>query len=423
MSGGMMIAGSWRIQPSVTPDTVKSIIIGSSTLDVELNKISKLRGLEMPEAIAFYSGRIVEFMANQTLLSSSLDSYSSLNLNLDLLYQLGKLSEGSLAIGNSLRRLGNQARHMKRFISLDEEVTIIGLLQIWIECYLISEHQKAGSPSKVFFIDDWSSQASVLRLFTFGGSGEINSKFNTIASLKGLKNNSTMACFVGERLIDCKSSLANIFTEEVRVLFPNYHRAAEIRALYCSRNGKPKEAIEILDPLTQWEFVGSETYGILGGAFKNLWIESQDLTFLDKAHQQYSNGIYKSPDDYYLKINLAATTFWLGNRELAKVVATEVIHLLDKFMSLAEINQEASSNYWVIATLAEANFLCEKYSESLALYTKLHSFDYGKGRWTRVCEQLKLHLDRTKKLEVHHSFYSLIKDSSLGEHNDQSKLP
>ena len=89
MSGEMMIAGSWRIQPSVTPDTVKSIIIGSSTLDVELNKISKLRGLEMPEAIAFYSGRIVEFMANQALLSSSMDSYSSLNLNLDLLYQLG----------------------------------------------------------------------------------------------------------------------------------------------------------------------------------------------------------------------------------------------------------------------------------------------------------------------------------------------
>ena len=401
-----------QIRMNDIPESVKSIPIGSSTLGVELNKISRIIGHQMPEAIAFYAGRIVESTALHALKKSNLEFQSSLDLNLDLLYQWGKLSEGSQAVGNSLRRLGNQARHIKRTIDVAEETTIIGLLQLWIEWYFVNFIQREKLLKDKLFITDWSIQTLPLRLLTIGVSGEINANFITYESTKVLRIDATIACFAGERFIDCNNSLANSFTEQVRLMFPRYHRAAEIRALYCSRNGESEEAVKLLEPLTNWEYVGREAYGILGGAYKNLWMESGNTSFLDNAHQQYMMGARKSPYDYYLLINIAATSFWLGNQELARLMASQVIQILEKFGLSGEKNHQDNLNYWITATLAEANFLSEKYSEAFVLYEKLHTFDKGKGRWARVSKQLQLHLQRSETLKVKEIFYSLTGKSS-----------
>lgn len=316
--------------------------------------------------------------------------------NLNLLYQWGRIHEGALASGHMLRRLGNQARHMDRAIDVSEEPTIIGLLQLWIEWFicLSSPNQKHGVTEKISF-SDWSHLTPLLKMLTLGDPEHFGRELTTDDAIEVLLADASIACYAGERLIDYRIPLADSFTQRAKSQFPKNRRATQIRALYFSRNGAPLEAVRSLQPLTRCPRQDSETFGILGGAYKNLWISNRDTKHLREAYQQYSEGARYFQSDYYLRINVAATALWLGERNEARAQAYEALQILRKFGFTGDRGGVSEkSTYWVVATLAEANFLAENYAIAFSLYEQTHALDTTGGRWERTVEQLRLHLEK-----------------------------
>ena len=62
----------------------------------------------------------------------------------------------------------------------------------------------------------------------------------------------------------------------------------------------------------------------------------------------------------------------------------------------------------MVATLAEANFLAEKYAIAFALYEQACTFDVTGGRWARTIEQLRLHLESLSDPKVTARFAPIL---------------
>lgn len=406
----MSIIHTWLIPINVIAESVLKIPIGASTLALELAKLAKLQGLGMPEAIAFYAGRIVEDLAQQALSKSNLQHGNDLDTNLNLLFQWGRIDEGALASGHMLRRLGNQARHLDRAIEVSEEPTIVGLLQLWLEWYTRNfTNVQKHDPAAVVAFGDWSSLTPLLRLLALGKCERIGEEFTSSDTIDVLLADASIAGFAGERLIDCRNPQADEFTKQAKVRFPNERRITQIRALYFSRNGSTGDAVTLLQHMSKFSRHDSETFGILGGAYKNLWTQTQDPQFLQKAHQQYEKGAREFPADYYLRINVAATSLWLGERHQARAQANEALQILANFGftgNKGDIPKNAT--YWVVATLAEANLLAEKYPKAFSLYEQACALDITGGRWARTATQLRLHLEKLGDMKLSERFSAML---------------
>lgn len=399
----------WSIVLLGASEPIEKNAIGQSSLGEQLTKINQLREMGMPEAIVFYAARIVEDLVRQALIKYNLQHGDALDVNLNLLYQWGKIDEGSLAVGHMLRRLGNEVRHLERGILVGEEPTIVGLLQIWLEWFVnhFSTHSEGSKGPQVFF-PDWSVNVPLLRILTRGNSDEITSKLSSEDAVEVLKSDAAIANFAGERLIDCRSPIADSFTRKVLERFPRSLRTSQIRALYFSRNNNPSQAVYILRPLTKRSRVDSETIGILGGAYKNLWIQTQDADYLKKSHEQYSVGANNFPNDYYLLINVAATALWLGDKHLARGQAYEVVQILSKYGLAGDKQTQIIPSYWAIATLAEAHFLGEQYPKAASLYRQIRLTDTTGGRWARTAEQLRLHIEKLGDPKIQEMFEEIV---------------
>ncbi len=390
-------------------DSALNLPIGFSSLGKELAKIESVAGKEMPEAVAFYAGRIVESLSQRALLQSNLRHGISLEINLNLLSQWGKIDQGTFAIGNMIRRISNQARHMDRAIDTYEEPTIIGLLQLWVEWFLENfSTERKGSIDSGIGAADWSNRTPFIRTLVRGDVKEMELSLAAHKFDQIFQADPTLACFTGERLIDSKSALANDFTKKIKVIFPKSQRVTQIRALYFSRNSNPHQAVYLLKSLTGLTRVDAETFGILGGAYKNIWADSHDHQYLQRSYEQYEKGVHSSPDDYYLRINLAATALWLGDRDTSRAQSNKVLQVLAKFGVAVDDKNQITPSYWALATIAEANFLAEKYAKAVTLYEQLAKLDSSGGRWIRTAQQLKVHLEKLKDDNVRETFAAIL---------------
>jgi hypothetical protein len=152
-------------------------------------------------------------------------------------------------------------------------------------------------------------------------------------------------------------------------------------ATYKSQDPNPEEALKksrdlllLLKPETSND---TETLGMWGSVHKQLWQLTKDGSYLDEAVRAYERGFYIR-NDYYNGINFA---FLLNVRAAnardpaeaiadfiqARRVRQEVVAICERWLTAnpAPKGDEASegafekysqSKYWVLATLAEANF-------------------------------------------------------------------
>jgi len=383
------------INTEVLSSRIKSVKIGDSPLVAELEKITKFRNSEAPEIIAFYAGRIVESMVSSAINSFNLPIVDGkVSTSLDILSKHGKIDEGTLSIAHAIRRYGNQVRHLERSIHPYEEGTIIGMLQLWVEWFddSIFANKSSTTDSST---NNWSDQASLLRNLAYPTNGELDKLIEPIEQREALLKEAALAEFAAERAVDFRSKYADEFTATVISKFPRSIRGRQMRALYYSRNGNPDGAIVILTKLldNQYRSPDRETYGILGGALKNKWIKTGMSDELVKAHRYYLQGANNYPKDYYLRINLAATSLWQGD------IAESRSHANSALQSLAELGFVINTgdpcdgfDYWIVATIAEANLLAGKAKRAAYLYEQARQIDSSGGRWERTLQQLSLHL-------------------------------
>jgi tetratricopeptide (TPR) repeat protein len=144
---------------------------------------------------------------------------------------------------------------------------------------------------------------------------------------------------------------------------------SELEALIEAR-----ELLNKLDPATSND---TETLGLWGAVHKRLWYLTKDKANLDEAVRGYERG-FNLRNDYYNGINLAFTLneravaeaadpaeaiadFVLARRVRKEVLAICEAELANNSLSTSDASEQAleqfqASQYWVLATIAEAYF-------------------------------------------------------------------
>jgi len=130
-----------------------------------------------------------------------------------------------------------------------------------------------------------------------------------------------------------------------------------------NRAGNKNKAITVLQQLIDVNGPSSETCGILGRVYKDMYNEARERKpllaagFLDKAIETYMMGYKADMRDYYPGVNavsLLAVKNDPAARDLAKVVEFSVNTSLDKAGRRQGLNREGTiDDYWPYATLLE----------------------------------------------------------------------
>lgn len=404
---------NWTIPVDNLPQKVREIKVGPYTLANELEKIQKLQGQECPDLIALIAGRVVErviknAISDTQLFKSGRKAPKETYVMLEMLYLYGEIDDGSRASANTLRLFSNDARHLEddNRIDIEHEATIVGLLQLFIEWYVCKFSHRPNKDQQIILPGHEWSNNGILRRLAIGGVDKFNFTKDEVEYLLG---NSSLAGFAGERLIDCRSDLADDFTNRA---FEKYHnssrRVVEMRALFLSRNGNEKKALAFAKTnlekvLSKFKYYyDPDSFGILGGVYKNYWLKYSDNESLEKAHEWYCKGSKEFNDNCYLRINVAATALWLGKTKEAVGQAEEVLNQLQYYHADHKI-----LNYWLAATLAEANFLAGNHSIALDLYKQARELDKTVGRWKKTHQQLGIHLNMMGQQQLKNIYLEL----------------
>ncbi|MFK5923225.1 MAG: adenylate/guanylate cyclase domain-containing protein [Verrucomicrobiota bacterium] len=141
----------------------------------------------------------------------------------------------------------------------------------------------------------------------------------------------------------CEACNDEIFTQLTRTA-----------ALSLARTGATRSAMEMLNKLLEKGSPQAETFCLLGRLQKDVAYTAKAgekrKQHLQSAFSYYSRAVELEPYNYYPLINTATVALLLGNKNEASIVAEQVIALCQKQI-------EENDDYWLLATLAEAQLL------------------------------------------------------------------
>jgi tetratricopeptide (TPR) repeat protein len=153
--------------------------------------------------------------------------------------------------------------------------------------------------------------------------------------------------------------------------YPDDLRLLQLQGLALKRKGDAPGAMRQLEPLYKRYANDQEMAGIMAGAYKEMWRDSDDEQWLRKSHKAYANGWRQDRNSTYLGINTATTALLLGRMEDAQEAAAAVRDVLVKRQtSLAARNDDVLHDLtlWDRLTLIEANLLLRQRDEVLELF-------------------------------------------------------
>ena len=124
----------------------------------------------------------------------------------------------------------------------------------------------------------------------------------------------------------------------------------EQKAFALNRLGKREEAEILLKYIIKKFGENSETLGILGRVYKDLWSETKNKRYLKQAIETYKKGFETNLNDYYPGINLITLAFYDEDNEV-----------LQKYLPIVEVSTGKALNkqkdYWTLATMFELSFI------------------------------------------------------------------
>ncbi len=157
-------------------------------------------------------------------------------------------------------------------------------------------------------------------------------------------------------------------------------RLNQLYALALSKSGTPEAGRDVLEPLLISHPENSETAGILGSIYKELFKKNQQTSFALQSRDTYLENFTKT-NSYYTGINAASMSAILMQTRKSREIAAEVISLLDP----------DTKDFWEQATLGEAWLLNKNKNKSLVYYVKARkSAGTDWGKITSVYHQLWL---------------------------------
>lgn len=147
-------------------------------------------------------------------------------------------------------------------------------------------------------------------------------------------------------------------------------RIKQLYALALSKSGVPEAAQEYLEVVAKHHPDDSETMGILGSIYKELFKKNQSPKFAALARDTYDKN-FQITKNYYTGINAAAMSMIAGQARRGKELAAEVLAILK--------NPEV--DFWESATQGEAHVLLKERPRAEEAYRRARSMaatDWGK---------------------------------------------
>jgi len=292
---------------------------------------------------------------------------------------------------HSLRRLGNDARHLLRKVEgVDAELALL-LAERWIDWFfrkLKSGPRLEGSlrtdDRALALAEDAELRPIMEELERFASTDRDDSSVNEAKTRERPQFflAPILPAVLAETWINRKLyRRARALLTQALDAFPDDLRLRQLMGLAWSRDGETKKALEWLEPLvTGRDLNDPETAGILSGVYKRLWTASGDDSYLVKTNRMYRDAYKRTKrTNAYLGINAAATSMWLGKCDEADVLAAEVRDLLLERRSAAKEKLGEGIlglDDWDKLTLAEAHFLRGEFADARLAYAD-RAFDEG----------------------------------------------
>jgi class 3 adenylate cyclase len=176
---------------------------------------------------------------------------------------------------------------------------------------------------------------------------------------------------LGERLLASGAPIVAYDTlADGLVKFPGDARLRQLLALALARSGASRAAIPLLETLRAEGHADEETLGLLARVHKDLAAEAgssaERRTHLEVAHAYYAEA-HRLSQGTWTGINAATTALLLGRRDEAAALARAV---RDRCLRLEADDPARTSDYWHLATLAEARLILDGWSGAEATYVR-----------------------------------------------------
>lgn len=383
-----------RLSPEVTAFTRTPF-----SLKDDLERLDKVARARAPEAAILYCSRILEALTGAALDAAGLPSVMQVAADLDTLHAFSLTPTATHYWAHSLRRAGNDARHIRRRLEPGDADLALVFLDRWLHWFFCHFRR----PAVLLHLTTdarslWSVHPELHGwVLALEAAGFPAPEVLTLAAAGGASpvwlHSPALPAALAERLLDHnRSGDAWHVIEAALHKFPRDLRLHQLKGLYLSRTGRPKEAVAVLEPLREWNVRDPEdfeTHGLLGGAYKRLWIGEGHDHWLEKCHRAYASG-WKNVRDTnpYLGINAASTALWLDRGTESRQHATQVRQLLrDREAALARRGDPSwVLGYWDQVTLAEAELLLGNLPAARDLYARAfaqHARDQGSIAVTR----------------------------------------
>lgn len=119
-----------------------------------------------------------------------------------------------------------------------------------------------------------------------------------------------------------------------------------------------------------------ETLGLLARVYKDIWKRSDDPNDAHRSRDAYLRT-FRVTGGYWTGINAATMSWLIGEEQLAKDLARQVLEVCEAALNEANSSEE---RYWIKATIGEANLLLKDEKKAIGAYqeaTKLAGHKYA----------------------------------------------
>lgn len=148
----------------------------------------------------------------------------------------------------------------------------------------------------------------------------------------------------------------------------NYVYVRQQEALAYNKRGQEgdeKTSLFLLEEILKDYGESSETYGLIGSAYKKLAMKFQETisfpSYLEKAINAYRNGFEMDSRNYYTGINLA-TLLLVQNKDEAEEELTKILPVITYNIELNDFS--ISNDYWLLATAYELYILNKDFAKA-----------------------------------------------------------
>jgi len=376
-----------RLRPEVRGFTHEGFSLAS-----DLGHLAAVLQAEAPEATIFYGGRILEALSGRAVERAGGEAKPNPFANLTYLAETTLLKRDPAYWAHGLRRLGNEVRHLNRPVGMGEADVAAQLVERWLAWYFcgfeLGERLKGLTPTKdrkpLFPAKD-QELADLLLAIDDPEERERLQRGLTPAQHEALVHAPTAACVLAERWIEAGAlDAAKALIDALGTKLQEELRFLQLMALHANRSKDGERTIALLRPKVSAGLQDEETMGILAGGYKRVWNKTKQEQALKESHRLYKAGFRAGKEaSYYLGINAATTAFLLGDLKAAAELGAKVAAIIENQSKPARKlgRDPLREDYWLAATLAEAQLLAGQREEAIKSYCVAFSYPASDGRF------------------------------------------